>query len=380
MSKTPVIEYLTHKSGKFVFSCEYDDSIITPKAIEATILYSTVSELPILPQHAAQLKKDLIRRSIFGTAAIEGNKLTEDEVSEVLSKEKKAELKNKAEQEIDNLKRLYTFLKGNPNESPWNVREKFIKDIHKVLTSRLDYYHNTPGNYRNEPVFVGNVEHGGTYTPPKTLDDIKTLMSIFTEWINSEEMLAIPPMTRACIAHFHLAKIHPFQDGNGRTSRFVEAMILDRAGIKYLPQTMSNYYYQNINEYFIASSDTHKTNDRSDITPFLSFYYDGIISSLRDIKGQVIFSIRRLSLKDFYYFQKREKQITQRQLELLLVSLETLMDYSYSDLFSNPLLRPLYKGVSESTARRDLKKMYDYGYLQFNEELSRYRINLLFLG
>ncbi|MBG0789086.1 MAG: Fic family protein [Desulfovibrionaceae bacterium] len=380
MSKVPVVEHLTHKSGKFIFSCEYDPEVIMPKMIAATILYSAVSELPILPQYSAQLKEDLIRRSIFGTAAIEGNKLTEDEVSEVLSKEKKTKLKNQAELEIDGLKRIYKLLDGKKSEDTWIVREKLIKNVHHVLTARLDYYHNSPGNYRNEPVFVGNAEHGGVYKPPKTLSDIKTLMGIFTEWINSEEMKAVDPMIRACAAHYHLAKIHPFQDGNGRTSRFIEAMILDRAGIKYLPQMMSNYYYKNIDDYFISFSKTQRANNKQDITPFLSFYFDGIISSIKDIKEQVTFFIRKLSLKDFYYFQKRDKKITQRQLELLLLALETLIEFSFSDLFSHPVLKPLYRDVSESTARRDLKKLCDNGYLQFHDEQKKYRTNLLLLG
>lgn len=380
MSKIPVIEHLTHKSGKFIFSCDYDPQVIMPKMITATILHSAVSDLPILPQYAAQIKEDLIRRSIFGTAAIEGNKLTEDEVSKVLSKEKKAELKNKAELEIDGLKRIYKLLDGKKSRDTWIVREKLIRNVHQVLTKRLDYHHNSPGKYRNEPVFVGNVEHGGVYKPPKTLDDIKTLMGIFIEWINSEEMKAEDPMVRACAAHYHLAKIHPFQDGNGRTSRFVEALILDKSGIKYLPQMMSNYYYKNIDDYFIAFSETHKTRNKTDITPFLSFYFDGIISSIEEIKGQVTYFIRRLSLKDFYYFQREERKITQRQLELLLVALETLIEFSFSDLFSNPVLKPLYRDVSESTARRDLKKLYDKGYLQFHDEQKKYRTNFLLLG
>lgn len=380
VSKVMVIEHMTHKTGKFVFSSEYDSQIITPKFVEASILYSTVSELPILPHLAAELKEDLIRRSIFGTAAIEGNELTEEEVDVVLNKDKTAELASRAEQEIDNLKRLYSLFKGKKDDSVWGVREKFIKDVHKLLTSRIDYHHNSPGKYRNEPVYVGNAEHGGKYTPPKTLDDIRTLMKMFTEWINSREMKEEASMIRACLAHFHLAKIHPFQDGNGRTARYIEAMILDRAGIKYLPEMMSNYYYKNIDDYFIAFSQTHKTKSRSDVTPFLSFYFDGIIDSLKEIKNKITFYIRMMSLKNLYYYQKREKALTLRQRDLLLVCLETGLSFTMADLFSQPVLRPLYTNVSESTARRDLKKLYDGRYLVFNKDTNKYRVNLHMLG
>lgn len=370
---------MTYGAGKFIFSCAYDSDVILPKAIEAGILYSTISELPILPTQAAQLQKDLMRRSIFGTAAIEGNKLTEHEVSKVLSDEAIDSYSEIAEKEISNLKIIYDLLTGKKEDEAWKLEEKFIKRIHEILTTGLNYRNNSPGNYRNEAVCVGNDEHGGIYTPPKKLDDVRNLMTEFIEWINCEEMLALDPMVRACVAHFHLAKIHPFRDGNGRTARIVEAIILDKAGIKYLPQMMSNFYYQNIDDYFIAFSKTHRTKQPEDITPFLSFYYDGIIQSLKEIKDQVTFSIRILSLKDFYYFLKKEKKITQRQLEFLLIALKTAEKFSLDDLFENPIIRNLYRDVSRVTARRDLKKLYDNNLLRKDDQ-NFYQINFFALG
>ncbi|WP_243546192.1 Fic family protein [Pseudodesulfovibrio tunisiensis] len=379
-SKIPVAEHLTFKSGKFVFSCEHDAALIMPKVLEAKILYQTVTGLPILPHVSARMQTDLVRRSIFGTAAIEGNKLTEDEVEAVLTSKKREELSNRSELEIDNLKRAYAFLEKKGQGGPWKVREKFIKDVHNVLTRGLDYYHNSPGLYRNEPVYVGNPEHGGTYTPPKILVDIENLMRIFVEWINCKEMLETDAMIRAAAAHFHLARIHPFQDGNGRTARFIEAMVMHGAGIKYLPQMMSNYYYRNIDDYFIAFSSVHKSKNRKDITPFLSFFFDGVIESLKEIKEQVTYSIRQMSIRDFVYFQKKNKALSKRQADLLLLCLETLKPFTLSDLFSHPVMKHLYAGVSESTARRDLKKLYDEGYLRLHKDKKEYLVNLLMLG
>ena len=68
----------TFKSGHFVFSSKYETARLTESLTTAKILYMTVKDLPILPQLAAPLEEELIRRSIFGTAAIEGNPLSED--------------------------------------------------------------------------------------------------------------------------------------------------------------------------------------------------------------------------------------------------------------------------------------------------------------
>ena len=48
--------------------------------------------------------------------------------------------------------------------------------------------------------------------------------------------------------------IHPFWDGNGRTGRLIEAIILQASNIKYVPRELSNYYYRNVDEYYNSFS------------------------------------------------------------------------------------------------------------------------------
>ena len=81
--KIDPIEIMTLKSGKFVLSANCDFQQVLPKIVEAQVLYMTVNDLPILPELASQMDRDLIRRSIHGTAAIEGNPLDIDEVDEL---------------------------------------------------------------------------------------------------------------------------------------------------------------------------------------------------------------------------------------------------------------------------------------------------------
>lgn len=374
------IECMTFKTGKFVFFSEFDLAVIQPKQIEARVLYETFRDLPILPSNAAKLKKDLIKRSIFGTAAIEGNSLSEEEVEAVIENPDSDQLSERAEREIANLKALYAMFEENMSTtSKFHVDEKIIKTIHKILTAGIDYHHNSPGGYRNEVVKVGDKNHGGIYTPPKTLPDIKMLMATFSDWINSEEMLATDQMVRAALAHYHLAKIHPFQDGNGRTARFVEAMILAKAEIKYLPPMMSNHYYSHLDDYFISFSASQK-KDKFDITPFLSFYFDGVINCLKKIKQKLMIDIRLLSLKNFYEVLRKEKDLTQRQYDLLQILIETFSRFSLPDLFTDPVFKHLYANVSESTARRDLKKLSDLGYIAKDDETGLYEINFYVLG
>ncbi|MFA7465761.1 MAG: hypothetical protein WCY54_11985, partial [Syntrophales bacterium] len=80
-----IIKIPTFKSGNFIISKKYKESEISGLLYGINILYKTVADLPILPDWASQLEVELVKRSIFGTAAIEGNPLNEEEVGKIIS-------------------------------------------------------------------------------------------------------------------------------------------------------------------------------------------------------------------------------------------------------------------------------------------------------
>jgi len=242
-----VIKVDTFKSGKFAFSRKFSLRELQALRIEARILYETIKDLPILPNLATSFEQELIRRSIYGTAALEGNPLTEEKVSEIISNPSKFTGKERAEQEITNLKEAYDFVAGLPkSEDHCKIDEELIRKVHKLITFNVKDEYNNPGNYRNHIVKVGDKNHGGIYTPPKCLADINNLMKEFIGWINSPEVIALDPQIRGALAHYYIGLIHPFGDGNGRTARIIEALILRLSGIKYVPTMLSNFYYRNM--------------------------------------------------------------------------------------------------------------------------------------
>lgn len=348
----------TFKSGPFVFSLNYDRGKLQGLLVEARILYETVADIPILPDIAARLEEDLIRKSIFGTAAIEGNPLTEEEVKKTLSQEEMKGKIEKAEKQIRNLKDAYEIIrKTTPSGKPITLEEAFVKNLHKIITKDCENPENIPGGYRNRPVKVGDEEHGGVYTPPKAFDDIKNLMISYIEWINSPDVMKEDPVIRACLAHYHLALIHPFDNGNGRTARAVEAVLIKSGGVKYVPHMLSNYYYRHIDDYFRAFSLAER-NEANDITPFVEFFLKGLVSSLEEIKLIIFAWIREYTLRDYYIFLRRKRKITQRQHDLIGLLLETRSgEFTLKDLFEQEKFKIIYRKVSERTARRDLKKL-----------------------
>lgn len=375
MDKNKVKKVFTMKSGYFAFSRKFSSKKIEISLVKAKILYQSVIDLPILPNLSVQIREELIRRSIFGTAALEGNPLAEEEVGQIISGASQTKQMDTAEKEIRNLKAVYDYIRGikAPADSVFTLNEDIIKRIHSIITLGIKYNNNEPGQYRNIPVKVGDANHGGIYTPPKCLPDIEKLMKEFILWINDQETIKLGPEIRAAMAHYYFGLIHPFGNGNGRTARIIEALLLRLSGIRYVPTMLSNFYYRNIDDYFWAFSRAEKGRD-NDISPFLEFVLEGIINSLTEIKERIIFFIRKFTLRDYYAYLKGDKKITQRQHDCLIMLWDYLKPFTLEDLFNISPFNVLYRRVTNRTARRDLKKLCEHRLLYITED-GKYNLN-----
>lgn len=350
----PDKEVLTFKAGKWKFTASCNISIIEPLLVRARTMFEAVSAIPLMPQWRSKLKTELIKRSIFGTAAIEGNPLTEQDVSEELSGiASPVHDTTRAQCEIKNLSALYEVLKeAKIPEKP--LTEEMVKSFHALICHDLAFEDNNPGHYRTSVVKVGDVQHGGVYTPPKIRADIIQLMSELFHWLHSEETQKTDPLLLAACVHYYLVRIHPFRDGNGRTARFAEAYLLASAGMGLVSPMLSNYYYRFRDDYFNVISETEKSRD---MTPFYRFFLSAFYEEMKLIQKEIIPLLKVFMLRDFVSFLGKSKMITKRQQALLEILLRNGGMVSLDELYESPEFSGHYKNVTQSTARRDLKKL-----------------------
>ena len=371
-------EFLSYKSGKFYFCDEFNSSELDSLLQRASILNETICDLPILPELASKIEPAIIYSSISGTAAIEGNPITEEDVKRIAEGEDIDSYTLKDKQEIRNLISAYDLLSRiRPSSAPFHLTEDLICKLHELVTHEIPHEHNKPGKYRDGFVHVGDKAHGGIYTPPKVIEDVRNLMKEFIEWINCDDVLGLNPFMRAALAHYYFCIIHPFWDGNGRAARLIETVILETSNVKYVPRELSNYYYKHVDEYYIAFSESIKL--KKDPTPFLLFSLKGAVTSLVEIKDSIINFIRIFTLKDFYTILRKEKKLTRRQYELLSILVDNPTIFTLKDLNTESPFSVLYRKVSTQTARRDLKKLSEAGYIKLSEE-GEYSLNMRVLG
>ena len=356
---------------RFYFSRNYDDDLIASYLADAEKAYAQYKYLTLWPGLISKMEVEFLRKSIYGTAAIEGNPLNEDQVGELLKNGETAS-QNRSKQEIINLARAYEQAKTMNRDV---LSERDILAIHELLMSGID---SPGGTYRHTPVKIGDAAHGGTEVPPQRFKEIKLLMKEFIRFINSPEIVALDPMIRGGLAHYHFARIHPFSDGNGRTARLIEALLMGASPIRFVPALMSNYYHEHLDEYYSSFSTTRKDKSR-DVTPFLEFVSRGVIDSVNFAGKEIVGRFRTASFEKHFQELLREKVISRRQLDLLEILLHTSTPFTFSDLTARQPFSLIYRTVSPRTAQRDLKKLMDMNLLEKNDN-GTYELNLRALG
>jgi Fic family protein len=179
---------------------------------------------PLPVSAVKKLKEQFEIEMTYNSNAIEGNSLTLKETYLVINegitikgKPLKDHLEAKSHKEA--LDYLYSLVENGKNNT---VSERFIRSLNQIVMQDIDK--EWAGKYRNSGVIIGGADH----KPPEALE-IPRLMQNLISWVGDNKK-KIHPVELASILHHKLVYIHPFFDGNGRTSRLAMNIILMQSG------------------------------------------------------------------------------------------------------------------------------------------------------
>lgn len=191
-------------------------------------------------------EKDFELTYTHNSTAIEGNTLTLMETKLVLEDGISVGGKELREiYEIVNHKKAYRYVKKCIEEKR-PLTETIIKDIHAILTENII----AGGIYRNQEVRISGAGH----TPPSGNDMYVQIKNFYADMNWKKEELN--PIEYAAWTHAEFVRIHPFIDGNGRTSRLIMNYQLMEDG--FLPVSIANENrldYYNALECYAADKD-----------------------------------------------------------------------------------------------------------------------------
>ncbi|CAH0776539.1 unnamed protein product [Bemisia tabaci] len=213
-----------------------------------------VASIPDSDPALQKAKKESYFQHIYHTVGIEGNSMTLSQTRSIVETRMAIGGKSIAEHnEILGLDAALKYINATLIKRLGKISIDDILEIHQRVLGFVDPIES--GAFRRTQVFVGG------HIPP-TPHHIPPLMEEFAEWLNSDQALRMHPVRYAALAHYKLVHIHPFTDGNGRTSRLLMNMILMQAGYPpvIIPKQERHKYYQML-----------ELANEGDIRPFIRF-------------------------------------------------------------------------------------------------------------
>ena len=211
-----------------------------------------------------RLRKANRIKTIHSSLAIEGNELTEGQVRDIINgRNVVAPLREI--QEVKNAIATYDLF---PELNPFDEKDLLL--AHKTMMQSLV---ENPGHWRTKGVGVFG-ETGCVHMAPPP-QRVPALMSDLFEWLKkSKDHLLI----RSCVFHYEFEFIHPFSDGNGRTGRLWQSLILGRLNPLFEHLPVENMVYANQQEYYHAIAVSTSEGQSG---PFIDFMLNEILKTLQ---------------------------------------------------------------------------------------------------
>lgn len=211
--------------------------------------YESLKRMPVL-------RRNNKIKSIHSSLVIEANSLSLDEVRDVIDG-KTVIGPQKEIQEVKNAYDAYEMINKFDGYS-----EKDLLKAHGIMTYLIE---NESGKYRNHAEGVFDGKKVIFIAPPHEL--VPNLMSDLFYWLKNDN--DVPILIKSCIFHYEFVFIHPFGDGNGRTARLWQNVLLTKWNpiFEYIPIESKIQKYQN--EYYDSIAMCHKNGNSNAFIEFM---------------------------------------------------------------------------------------------------------------
>jgi len=213
------------------------------------------------------LRRENRIKSIYSSLAIEQNTLSLDQVSDVINGKRVLG----PPEDIREVKNAYEAYERVSELDPYSIKNLLY--AHKLMTEGLV---KEVGRFRsgNIGVYAGDrLIHAGT--PARYVPE---LVSQLMTWLKESKY---HPLVKSCIFHYEFEFIHPFADGNGRTGRLWQSLILRKWNELFAWLPVETLVHENQEEYYRV---LQKADNAGDSTEFVEFMLGMIRNALKELR------------------------------------------------------------------------------------------------
>ena len=236
---------------------------------------------------AALAKLELSARELssYASTSIEGNPLPLTDVK-LLLKTRKESIRD-TEREVLNYNSALQTLFKSVRQNHFTLNVKTLEQVQGQVVEGLMDNPSHCGALRKDPVIIRNPRKIDeiVFIPPAA-KDVRQLAKSLMDFVN-DNIGKIDPVILAGIFHRQNVIIHPFIDGNGRTTRLLTTAVLGKAGLDLFEIfSFEEYYNRNITRYFRTvglEGDYYDLKDNIDFSVWLEYFAEGILDELRRV-------------------------------------------------------------------------------------------------
>ncbi len=295
--------------------------------------------------------------SIGSSTRIEGSKLSNADIENLLSQVGKISFQTRDEQEVAGYaEAMETVFE---NFADILITENYVKQLHGILLRHSEKDTRHAGEYKKHSNSVEAFDADGkslgvvfeTTTPFDTPAEMQELLRWTREVLEDK---SFHPLIVIALFNVVFLAIHPFQDGNGRLSRVMVSLLLLKAGYSYIPySSLESIVEKNKDAYYLALQRTQKTfkSNKTDWLPWLTFFLHLLKRQKDHLSVKTIvneYSHLPFESMQIMQFVDEHQRITMRDAEQLIstVSRPTIKN-RLSDLVERGLL--VRKGKARGT-------------------------------
>jgi Fic family protein len=288
--------------------------------------------------------------SSFASTSIEGNPLPLTDVKRIL-KHSPNQIRD-TEKEVLNYNKALLYINKKVKEKQFKLSNKEITYVQSLVTDGLMENKEDIGKYRKRPVVIRDPRKidGIIFIPPN-YQDVEPLMDNLIKFIN-DNMEKVEPVLLAGLFHKQHVIIHPFLDGNGRTTRLITTALLGSNGLDLFEIfSLENYYNQNVTKYFDrvgVVGDYYEAEKEITFTKWLEYFSDGILDELKRVQKTLPAFIKPLRLEkhhqDILDFIEEHGSIGQREYATISSRSLAARKHDFQKLLSLDLIRSEGKG------------------------------------
>ena len=247
----------------------------------------------LAPDRLSALRRVATIESIGSSTRIEGSKLSDREVEQLLSNLEIKSFETRDEQEVAGYAELMDLVFSSWENIPLN--DNHVKQLHQTLLRHSEKDERHRGQYKTHSNSVAAFdEHGtqiGIVFETATPFDTPRLMAELIAWVARELAKAhLHPLLIISIFVVVFLEIHPFQDGNGRLSRVLTTLLLIQAGYAYVPySSLESVIEVNKEAYYLALRQTQGTirTESPNWQPWLVFFLRSLAEQVRRLEKKV---------------------------------------------------------------------------------------------